>query len=235
LSFEQLSWPSEEALSGESGAAYRASAHLLVNELLRLNNGRACLRAMLADLPKKYNWQFAFLHGFQSHFQRPLEIEKWWALHAARFTGHDSSRAWALRESCERLSQALQCPVQIYTQKDDLPLHTQATLQTVIRQWERARQQLILTSKLRDLDWLRLRVSPEIAELVESYRHVLENFLQNRDRTGSILPFSKKAALRRLTDQTVAELDALDSQRQAIQLQPTPVAAARSESAIKPE
>src|SRR6266446_5567018 len=76
LTFDELSWPKEKQLSGEAGALYRACAHLFVSELLRLNGGRACLRAMLAELPRNYNWQFAFLDAFHAHFERPLDVEK---------------------------------------------------------------------------------------------------------------------------------------------------------------
>jgi len=40
-----------------------------LDELLRLENGRACLREMLAQLPAFYNWQFAFLKGFSPGFK----------------------------------------------------------------------------------------------------------------------------------------------------------------------
>src|SRR5260221_309389 len=78
LSFEGLSWPSDAHLSGEAGDVYRASAQLFVHELLRFQDGRACLRTMLDGLPQHYNWQFAFLQGFKSHFQRLQDAEKWW-------------------------------------------------------------------------------------------------------------------------------------------------------------
>src|SRR6185369_13233679 len=59
LSFEALSWPQEAQLEGYEGEIYSASAQLFLTELLRLNDGKACLQMMLTELPSNYNWQFA--------------------------------------------------------------------------------------------------------------------------------------------------------------------------------
>ena len=75
-----------------------------------------------------------------------------------------------------------------------------------------------------------LRVAAEVAGLVEAYHQTLDNYLQQRHRTGLVLPFTKKAALRRLTEQTLAQLDALDAQRQALHGPPAPVAAAPAQN-----
>ena len=68
LTFDQLSWPTDAQLTGGDGGVYRASAQLFVSELLRLKNGPAHLRAMLAALPRCYNWQTAFQSAFQRRF-----------------------------------------------------------------------------------------------------------------------------------------------------------------------
>ena len=44
LTFEDLSWPPAQAVAGDAGDLYRGSAQLFVGELLRLPDGRACLR-----------------------------------------------------------------------------------------------------------------------------------------------------------------------------------------------
>jgi len=224
LSFEQLSWPQEGQLEGYPGEIYSASAQLFLSELLRLNDGKACLQMMLTELPSNYNWQFAFLRGFQSHFSRPLDVEKWWALNLAYFAGRDASKMWPLRESLERLDQALRFPVQVQTGTGQAPLYTAVKLQTIIREWDQGRQNLALSSKLRELEFLRLRVAMELDPLVESYHKTIENYLQKRNQSGSIIPFVKKAALRRHIEETVAELDGLDRQRMNLQPGPAPVA-----------
>jgi len=232
LTFEELSWPKEEQLA-EADALYRGCSQLFVSELMRLNGGRACLRAMLAQLPRNYNWQFAFLEAFRAYFARPLDVEKWWALQLVQFTGRDPSRTWPLRESLERLDQSLHSSVQVRAEANGLPLHTEATLQTIIREWDRPRQTQALFGKLKELELLRLRVAPEVAGLVEEYHQTLETYLQKRDHTGSVLPFTRKPGLRRLVDETVAQLDALDIERRALRPPSAPVAAAPDQRTIR--
>ena len=72
---------------------------LLVGELLRLPDGRSCLQTMLARLPQHRNWQFAFLEAFHTHFERPLDVEKWWALSLTQANGRFAGQAWSLAES----------------------------------------------------------------------------------------------------------------------------------------
>jgi hypothetical protein len=227
LSFEELSWPRDEQLEGYQGEIYSASAQLFLTELLGLNDGKACLRTMLAELPSNYNWQFAFLRAFQSHFDRPLEVEKWWSLNLAHFAGRDASKMWPMRESLERLEQTLRFPVQVQTSAQQPPLYTDIKLQTIILEWDRPRQNLALTSKLRELEFLRLRVALDLAPLVENYHQTLDAYLQKRNHSSSVIPFVRKAALRRHIEETIAQLDALDAERLALQPHPTPVAAGR--------
>ena len=85
LTFEQLSWPTDAQVSGDDGGVYRASAQLFVNELLKLKNGPAHLRAMLQASPRYYNWQTAFQDAFRADFAQPLDVEKWWALQVVGF------------------------------------------------------------------------------------------------------------------------------------------------------
>ena len=87
LSFQQLSWPEADQLVGRAGELYRSSAQLFVSELLGLTDGRACLLAMLRDLPQYYNWQFAFFHAFQNHSMRIFN-GRWILRSGGRFTWH---------------------------------------------------------------------------------------------------------------------------------------------------
>jgi hypothetical protein len=223
LTFQELSWPAPNQLVGEAGELYRSSAQLFVNSLLRLQSGPACLRAFLAELPQHYNWQFAFLRAFQAHFARPLDVEKWWALQAANFTGCDLSQAWPAERSWEKLDEAVRSPIQVRTGTNELPLHAQATLQNVIRDWDRAPQTFVLQNKLRELAVVRLRASRDLAPLVNDYSRVIASYLQNRDRTGFLLRFRKKAAHRHATVAALMQLDALDRQRLALRpTQPPP-------------
>jgi hypothetical protein len=220
LTFQELSWPTDEELLGDNAETYHYCAQLLVNELLHLDTGRACLRAMIADLPQHYNWQLTLLGAFHDYFRRPLDLEKWWALHLAQFTARNWTLAWNQDESWQALTDALRAPVQIRTATNALPSHNEVTLQTVLRDWDRATQTTVLQAKLRELEALRLRVAREMAGLVDAYHQVLQNFLQQRDKTGSAFFAVKKNFQRQNIDTAIKQLNALDARREA--LRPAP-------------
>ena len=225
LTFENLSWPPNEELSGESGDLYRGSAQLFVGELLRLPEGRACLRTMLAQLPRYYNWQFAFLQAFHASFERPLDVEKWWALALVRAGVRDLTQTWTPEESWQKLDEAIHSAVQVRTGANELPLHAEANLQTVIREWDSVRQTQAINNTLRELGLLRLRIAQEFVGLAQDYSQTLETYLQQRDRGGSILPFTRKTSRRRAIEAAVQRLDALDTRRAALRPAPKPVTA----------
>jgi len=66
LTFDELSWP--EMVSPEKAARYRQSAQLLVGELLRLKNGRACLRQMLEEFASPFAMADRVYAGFRTAF-----------------------------------------------------------------------------------------------------------------------------------------------------------------------
>ncbi len=223
LTFESLSWPAEDSLSGDPGDLYRASAELFVGELLRLPDGRECLRTMLTQLPQHYNWQFAFLRAFNALFQRPLDVEKWWALSVAQATGRDIVQTWTSEESWQNLNETLRAAAQIRTGANELPSHAEITLQTVIRDWDTARQTLALKATLRELAALRLRLDQEFVGLAQDYCQTIETYLQQRDHAGSILS-TKKAAQSRAAQAALQQLDALDARRESLRPVTKPVA-----------
>ena len=223
LTFENLSWPAEDELSGDAGDLYSGSAQLFVGELLRLPDGRACLRAMLAQLAQHYNWQFAFLRAFHASFERPLDVEKWWALSLVRASGRGVAQTWSLEESWQKLDQTVRAAVQVRTGANELPLHADVTLQRIICEWDTVRQTQALNNTLRELGLLRLRIAQEFVGLVQDYCQALETYLQQRDHTGSVLS-TKTASRRRAIAGAVQQLDALDARRQALRPAPKPVA-----------
>ncbi len=227
LTFEDLSWPGEEQLSGDAGDLYRGSAQLFVGELLRLPNGRGCLQAMLAQLPQYYNWQFAFLSAFNPFFERLLDVEKWWALSVAQVTGLDIAPTWPLEESWQKLTRTIHSAAQVRFGTNELPLHAEITLQTVIREWDLAPQTQALNNTLRELVLLRSRIDREFVGLVQDYCLALETYLQERDHAGFVLA-TKKAARRRAIETAIQQLDALDARREALRPAPKPVARGQS-------
>jgi hypothetical protein len=223
LSFEDLSWPTEDSLSGEAGDLYRGSAQLFVGELFRLPDGRGCVRAMLAQLPQHYNWQFAFLRAFNGFFERPLDVEKWWGLSVAQATGRDIVEPWTLEESWQKLDQTIHAVVQLRAGTNEQPLRAEITLQTVIREWDSARQTQALQSMLRELELLRRRMDQAFVWLTQDYSQTLATYLQQRDHAGSVLS-TKKAGRRRAVEAAVQQLDALDARREGLRPASKPVA-----------
>jgi hypothetical protein len=228
LTFEELSWPTDQQMAG---AVYQGSAQLFVDELLRLKDGRACLREMLAQLPTFYNWQFAFLRAFQPWFQRSLDVEKWWALAAVRFTGRELAQTWPLEESWHKLDALVHEGIQIRSATNDLPLHTEVTFQTIIREWDRPRQVQVLQAKIRELQMLRMRVAQELVPVVDRYQQTLESYLQHNGKV-LVLPFLKRAAVNHAADIAIKNLDELDSQRS--ELRPQKPAAATAQASSRP-
>ena len=223
LTFEALSWPTERDLADDSiGALYRGSAQLFVGELLRFPDGRFCLQTMLAGLPQHLNWQFAFLDAFHTHFQRPLDVERWWALSLAQANGRFAGQAWSLGESWQKLDHAVHAAVEVRTRANELPLHAELSLQTVIRQWDPVRQDQALSNTLRELGLLRLRIAQEYVGLLQDYFQAIETYLQQRDRGSPSFLYTKRAGRMRAVELAIQQLDALDVRRLALRPSSTP-------------
>jgi hypothetical protein len=229
LTFEELSWPTERDLAEDSaGQAFRGSAQLLVGELLRLPDGRSCLQTMLSRLPQHRNWQFAFLEAFHTHFERPLDVEKWWALSLTQANGRFAGQAWSLAESWQKLDQAVRAAVEVRTRANELPLHAEVSLQTVIRGWDPIRQTQTLSNTLRELGLLRLRIAQEYVGLVQDYYQAIEAYLQQPDRGAPSSLSAKRAGRLRTAELAIQQLDALDARRMALRPGSTPPLASPS-------
>jgi hypothetical protein len=227
LTFDQLSWPTESDLTGDAAEVYRASAELFLGELLRLPDGRDCLRAMLARLPQYQNWQLAFLEAFRSHFERLVDVEKWWALCLSPAAGGELVKAWSAEESWQRLEETIRFPAQARASQTEMTTAAEVTLQMVIRDWDRVKQNDALASKVRELSVLRARLVPELAVLVQEYSQALETYLQSRYRTSPIPRSGSKAVRSRIVEETLQRLDALDARLEALRPGGAPVAAGR--------
>lgn len=183
LTFDELSWPENLATTNKANL-FQDSAQLFVHELLRLENGKACLRRFLEELPKYKNWQFAFLGGFKPHFAQLVDAEKWWALRHATFVGRDLKHLWSPDESWRKLKETLDVSAQIRLKSNRLPVEAKITLQEVIDQWDRGRQEITLRKALGQLRAMRQRVQPELVSLVDDYGRVLETYLEERNGKG---------------------------------------------------
>jgi hypothetical protein len=223
LTFAQLSWPTEAQLTGEDGGVYRASVQLFVHELLDLKDGPAHLRAMLAALPGCYNWQTAFQTAFGENFPRPLDVEKWWALQVVSFVAHGPGPRWTPAISREKLDEILSVSVEVWTASNALPACTEVSLQSVIRNFEPARQTAILQTKLRDLELVQLRMAAPLAALTAAYHQTLAGYL-GRNQESHQPAWSKHPVPQKISAKaTLKKLDRLDAQRRIIESSIKPV------------
>ena len=231
MSFQQLSWPVPEPLTGEPSELYVSSAQVFVHQLLALPDGPACLRAMLDELPRYYNWQFAFLHAFRESFARPLEVEKWWTLQLVHFTGRELAQNWSPEESWQKLDESVRSAVAVRVGTDELPLHAEVPLQTIIRDWEASRQVHALEVKLRELEMLRPRLARELMPLVDDYCVTIETYLQDMNHKELLsLPFRKQLLRERNLEQTLRHLDELDARRASLRPPDKPIPAIQADS-----
>lgn len=220
LTFNELNWPAEEQLSEANLETYQSCAQLFVSELLHLGDGRACLCGMLARLPENLNWQTAFLRAFGAHFQRLIDVDKWWSLHVVHLTGQGLSSVWLREESCKQLDEILTTAVEVRLSAVELPLPTQVKLQSILTEWDFQRQRPVILQKLNLLQVLRLRASEGSAGLVEGYHRTLAAYLQKRTRIGGPARPGKPApAVTWIVNDTLKQLDGLDAQRETLRKQ----------------
>lgn len=216
LSFQQLCWPASEQLTGDAGEVYGCSAQLFVSDLLNLRRGKECMRAMLAELPQHYNWQLAFFHSFQPYFQNTVEVEKWWALQLVHFTGRELTEAWDGEKGWNKLDQAVRSEVQVRIGTNEMPLHVEAKLQTVLQEWDDSRQLPALRAKLAELGMLRPRLGTNLAPVLDEYCRILNDYLSERAHPGFVLPLRKGTVRRHAEEAAVKQLDAADQRLAAL-------------------
>ena len=230
LKFDELSLPSQELLSGENAPLYQACAQVFVHDLLRLRNGRDCLRELIVHLSEDFNWQTTFLRAFSSYFERLIEVDKWYALRVANLGGRDPMSVWPLTTTWKQLDDILATPVQVRLQAAELPINTTVTLQRVIAEWEFARQQPVLLQKISRLKALQLRAAAELVELVDDYRRVIQSYVNGSQAKAGTFPQAKPAATPRLPPHVktaLQQLDDLDTRRETLRQRTLAVGSAR--------
>jgi len=210
LTFEQLSWPTGAQLNGDDGGVYLASAQLFVHDLLTLKNGATNLRSLLTQLPAHENWQAAFFAAFHANFQRPLDVEKWWALRVVAFAARAPGPQWTSAVSREKLDAALAVPVDVRYASNSLPAYAEISLQSALKNFPPERQAEIFRTKLRDLELIQLRLTPPLAPVAASYHQAFTDFLGGKKKGFFHRPASASA--------TIKKLDALDAQRRDVEV-----------------
>lgn len=215
LAIADLSWPQPEKFSPAEAEFFQVNAQLFVSELLDLKHGAAALRNFTLQLPKTFNWQTAFLQVYATNFPNLLALEKWWALQAAHFVGRDNKELWTPAESAKKLEATLHTTIAVRTSATELPVRTEVSLQTLLREGDTVRQMKTAQDKILELDRLRLRVAPAYMKIVAEYQTALRDFMRERARFTST--FNKVGAqppgIRKIIEATIERLDALDIQR----------------------
>lgn len=216
LSFTELSQMAPADLSADTAKSFQHSAHLIVNELARLPNGKAGLVKMLQALPHFWNWETAFLHAFRPHFERMLEVEKWWSVHAIAFTSRDPTQAWSADVCLQTLDGILLAPAQVRLTTNTLPMRTTVTLQQVVADWPFELQRPVLGQTLNQLAVLRMNCPTNVVPLIDAYNVTLRNYLHRRAEANAAGLSRSRVVLpaRLLAQNTVKELDELFRQRE---------------------
>lgn len=216
LKFDDLCMPTADQIAGDGLALYRACAHLFVHELCRLRGGRDCLREMLLHLPENLNWQTTFLQYFAQHFQRLIDVDKWYALSTVNLTGRDPMSLWPRDTTARQLDDVLTTQVQVRLSANELPMPATVPLQRILGEWDFARQQPLLAQKVNHLQALRLRAASEYLELVDEYLQVLQSFLAGGETRNAGVG-RRLAGRARVDAKTVIKrLNELDARRNAL-------------------
>jgi hypothetical protein len=182
LTFDELCLPSERHLSEQGLPHYRASAHLLVKELLRLPQGQQTIWNMLSLLPQALNWQTAFLRAYFTRFPTLLDAEKWWALSVVHFTGRDGAYAWSIPRTLERLGDALQIPVEVRRSPNEATQRSSVSLEEVLRSWGPSPQRTALLGILSRLRAVGSSAAKQAYPVVQGYQNLLAGYLHRRER-----------------------------------------------------
>jgi hypothetical protein len=220
LTFQQLSWPEPESLAGRNYDLYAASSQLFLEELLRFKDGNRCLDAMIDKLPQHLNWQISFLEAFSPHFDRLLDVEKWWGLACVNFTGLDFASRFSPSDSWHKLQQALDVPVEVHLRPDRLPAQAEITLQEVIATWEPALAAAALQRAAESLILLRLQIAPDLRPLLDRYLATVQNYLSDtRPDRPAWLAKNHESQLAAVRQSACKELNKLDLQRAALRSQ----------------
>jgi hypothetical protein len=219
LTFTELSLPTRQQFAGEAWGVYESSSHVLVHELLALPDGRENLIAMLRLLPQYWNWQTAFLQVFHTRFETLLDVEKWWAVSLANFTGRNQWHVWTQEIGLEKLREALQLPVEFTKDTNDLPERIEVPLQRAIADWDFTRQKPYLQRALAQLSLLRPRAPMDLIPLLDDYQQTVADYLQRRERAGyePTRKGQRYTSIRSLVREVTKRLDDLDEKRAALE------------------
>ncbi len=181
LGFHDLCQPDLSRMDMPDWELYSACSYLLVRELARLPQGTPRLANWIVNLQRHWNWQSGFLESFDPIFRSLLDVEKWWAVTLANFTGRTPAQTWPAEFALRKISEALQ-PVGILPSAGGRadPLD----LEVIISDWDFTRQLPVLERVLQQARIIAFNAPPEIRALALRYADAIEEYLQDRQRSG---------------------------------------------------
>lgn len=219
LTWDELTWPDDETIQDFSFTnRYTICSYLFVHQLLKFPDGIAKMNDFFSILPARWNWQVAFIEAFKPHFYSMRDVEKWWSVTLAAFSGRTELKTLTFEESLKKLDDIVDSPVKIPIQTNENNTNqTQAVikrlpLQQIIAQFSYSQHRQLLRQKAVELAVLRQQAHPALKRLVEDYKTTLEHYLSRRYRSGyeSELPPFMPDSPRLIARDTLNRLDALD-------------------------
>lgn len=188
LSFSDLSQPTDQQLNdAEAYRRYRASATLMVFEMLRDEKGRRTVQEFIRQTHRYLNWQMALLSASGGHFRSLLEVEKWWAVASIEALGHDPAQFWGRDRVLAELAVILTETADI--RQTNAPaggtVRRTLPLREIVAQWDFPTQRPVLHRKLGQLRLLSIHAPPDIAPLVLESVQIIDEYLTVRERGGA--------------------------------------------------
>lgn len=215
LTFEEISLPTPERLTGSEAEHYRACSRFLFLALRDLPQGSARLRAFLARLPQYLNWQTAFLDVYAPIFPRLLDVEKWWALIGQRLGAPPGVTASTARLGAAWLEDLVNVEITVRPAPNAPPQRQTLDFQQILTDWDYPRQRAIFIQRAQALYRLAQAAPGDAAVLARAYAQTLENYLAARARIASRPGLRGMTArqLSLLVQSTRSQLDTLDARR----------------------
>ncbi len=185
LSFSELAQPTGDQLNSEdSYGRYRASATLLVNELLRDDRGKKAIRDFARDAHQNLNWQTTFLAVSGGQFQSLLEVEKWWAVASIDVTGRGPTQFWPRDRVLAELRVILTETADVPTTNGLSTVRKTLPIREIVQTWTFPAQRPVLQRKVAQLHLLQRHAPPDLAPSVDEAARLLEEYLTLRGGAG---------------------------------------------------
>ncbi len=213
LTWDELSWPTDEALMDNSITnQYSLCSYIFMHEVLQLPDGVKKMKEFFTILPARWNWQVAFVEAFKPHFYSMRDVEKWWSVTIASITGRTGLKTLTFEESLKKLDDILNSPVKIPTRNTNTNQIIKIPIQQVIAQYSYSQHRQILREKISELSVLRQNSHPAITRLVDDYKEALQIYLDRRYRSGfgSELPPYTSDSPKLTAKNIMSRLDILD-------------------------